>query len=108
MIRTVSTVLAASFLTLSGLSAIAAPSQHHHRQVALMANADTAAPTEGATGEKKADGKADKQDKKDKHGKSGKAHLKAKAPTTSESVSPAPATEKAPSAQAVDKQADKK
>ena len=108
MIRTVSTVLAASFLTLSGLSAMAAPAQHHHRQVALMANADTAAPTEAVTGEKKAESKADKQDKKDKHGKAGKAHLKGKAPTTSESASPAPTTEKAPSAAAVDKHADKK
>jgi hypothetical protein len=114
MIRTVSTVLAASLLTLSGLSAIAAPASHHHRQVA-MATADTAAPTETVTGDKKVAAKtdkqatADKQIKKDKSAKSPKMHAKAKAPmTTSESASPTPATDKTAPAQAVEKSADKK
>jgi len=106
MIRTTSTLLAASLLTLFGASAMAAPTHAHHRQLALVANAEGAAPSaEGAGTDKKVEPKADKKDKKVK---APKMHIKEKAPATAEGA--APTTEKAPEktpAKTPDKAAEK-
>jgi hypothetical protein len=87
MIRKTTTLLTVGFLTLSGLTAMAAPVRH-----ARQAKASLAVATEGAApaGDTKADAKTEKADKKT--AKSTKGHAtKEKAAEGTPTPTPAPA-----------------
>ena len=87
MIRKTTTLLTVGFLTLSGLTAMAAPVRHtRHAKATLAVAAEGAAPA----GDSKADTKTEKADKK--AGKSTKGHAtKEKAAEGTPTPAPAPA-----------------
>jgi hypothetical protein len=91
MIRTTMTMLAVGFLTLSGVSAMAAPkashpTSHHQNKVATVAEAGSAAPAADAA-------KPTKKAKKAKVSQGGKDKMKNKAPGI-EAPAATPAPEK--------------
>lgn len=91
MIRKTTTLLAAGFLTLSGLTAMAAPVRHtRHVKASLAAATEGAAPTGDTKADAKTETKTDKADKK--AAKSTKGHAtKEKAAEGTPAAAPAPA-----------------